>query len=339
MTATTALLALLGLERLAAADPMSTSPEQAYDLGQMPNAQTLGMGGAGDALGVSTAALTLNPANMAMARVYHADAFAAFSPQAQRQTYGLAAVDSVLNSRSIAGGIAGTWSQFDPGSTKRTWTDLRAAIAFPLLGFLSLGATLRWLRVDQATSSGPFGPSYASDGNSNGPVFNNITIDAGASAALGDSFRVGLSGHNLTNPGTALAPTTMSGGLGFCSPECPHLDGRPAEPPVIIVEGDGLLDFTSYASTRGRLMGGGTLLIGNRFEVRGGWRYDTGTKLNSPSLGFGYVDPSWSVELSVRHDLTSDHAMTYGVLQLRYAYDPFGSGGGSQGMDQPDMLQ
>src|SRR5262245_38406198 len=124
--------------RGAAADPMSTSPEQAYDLGQMPNAQTLGMGGAGDALGVSTASLALNPAAMAMARVYHADAFAAFSPQAQRQTYGLAAVDSVLNSRSIAGGIGGTWSQLDSGGAKRTWTDVRAALAFPFLSFLSV---------------------------------------------------------------------------------------------------------------------------------------------------------------------------------------------------------
>jgi hypothetical protein len=320
------------------ADPMSTSPEQAYDEGQMPNAQTLGMGGGGDALGISTAALADNPANMAMARVYHADAFAAFSPQAQRQTYGLAAVDSVLNSRGIAGGLGGTWSQFDPSGMKRTWTDLRVAAAFPLLSFLSLGATLRWLRAEQAVSSGPFGPSYASDGNPSGPVFNSITFDAGASAALGDSFRVGLTGHNLTNPGTALAPLTASTGLGFCSPECPHLDGRPTEPPVIILEGDGLLDFTSYASTRGRVMGGGTLLIGNRIEVRAGWRYDTGTKLNSPSLGVGYVDPSWSVELSVRHDLTSDHAMTYGVLQLRYAYDPF-AGAGGQPTEQPDMLQ
>ena len=324
--------------REAAADPMSTSPEQAYDLGQMPNAQTLGMGGAGDALGVSTAAVADNPANMAMARVYHADAFAAFSPQAQRQTYGLAAVDSVINSKGIAGGIGGTWSQFDPSAVNRKWTDLRAAVAFPILSFLSLGGTLRWLRVDQAVSSGPFGPSYASDGNSSGPAFNGVTFDAGAAAALGDSFRVGVVGHNLTNPGTALAPLTASGGLGFCSPECPHLDGRPAEPPVLILEGDGLLDFTSYASTRGRVMGGGSLLVANRFELRAGWRYDTGTKLNSASLGVGYLDPSWSVELSMRQDITGDHNMTYGILQLRYAYDPYGGGSGQTG-ESPDLLQ
>ena len=71
------------------------------------------MGGALNALGVSTPALSLNPANMAMARVYHIEALAAFSPEAKRQTYGAAVVDSVLNSNGLAGGVLGSWSEMD----------------------------------------------------------------------------------------------------------------------------------------------------------------------------------------------------------------------------------
>ncbi len=97
------------------ADPMSTSPEQAYDLGEMPSARAVAMGGALNALGVSTAALYLNPANMALARVYHIEAFGAFSPESQRQTYGGAIVDSVLNTSRLAGGLGGSWSVMDPG--------------------------------------------------------------------------------------------------------------------------------------------------------------------------------------------------------------------------------
>ncbi len=69
---------------------MSTSPEQAYDQGQIPTARGLAMGDALNALGVSTPAIFMNPANMPLARVYHLEAFGAYSPEAQRQTYGLA---------------------------------------------------------------------------------------------------------------------------------------------------------------------------------------------------------------------------------------------------------
>ena len=75
------------------AGPMSTSPEQAYDMGQIPSARAVGMGDALNAQGGSTTALYLNPANMTLARVYHLEAVGAFSPEAQRQTYGLAVVD------------------------------------------------------------------------------------------------------------------------------------------------------------------------------------------------------------------------------------------------------
>jgi hypothetical protein len=298
--------------RIVLADPMSTSPELAYDMGEIPNVRALAMGGALNALGVSTAALSLNPANMPMARVYHIEAFGAFSPEAKRQTYGLAIVDSILNSGRVAGGLEGTWSQFDPDAMHRTWTDLRGALALPLGDHVALGATGRWLRVEQAVGAGPLGPSPATSGTSNGPIVNLFTFDAGATAALGEAWRIGLVGHNLTNPGTALAPTTAAMGVGYGVRE-------------FAVEGDGLLDFTTYAGVRGRLMLGGELFVAERYAVRAGWRYDTGTGVNTPSLGFGYVDPHWSVELGVRHDAIADHASTFVLVSLRYFYDASGS--------------
>src|ERR1700691_2577507 len=108
------LLTLLIASARAGADPISISPEQAYDLGEVPNPRAVAMGGALNALGVSTTSLFLNPANMPLARVYHLEALAAYSPEAKRQTYGLAIVDSIVNGSHIAGGLGGTWSQFDP---------------------------------------------------------------------------------------------------------------------------------------------------------------------------------------------------------------------------------
>jgi hypothetical protein len=301
---------------------MSTSPEQAYDLGEILSVRAVGMGGALNALGVSTAALSLNPANMPLARVYHFEAFGVFSPEAKRQTYGLAVVDSILNSSRVAGGVEGTWSAMDGDVMHRTWTDLRAGLALPLGDHLSLGATGRWLRVEQAIAAGPFGHSLASGGTNGGPLVNTFTFDAGATASIGDGLRLGVVGHNLTSPGNALAPTTGAAGVGYGTHD-------------FALEVDGLLDFTTYGSVRGRVMAGGELFVAERYAIRAGWRYDTGTHANAPSLGFGYVDPRWSVEIAVRRDLLSDHASTFGMLSLRYFYDATGA---TTPADQADQM-
>jgi hypothetical protein len=303
------------------ADPMSTSAEQGYDLGEIPSARAVGMGGALNALGVSTTALYLNPANMSLARVYHIEGLAAFSPEARRQTYGAAAVDSVLNASHVAGGLGGTWSQLDPDGIRRTWTDLRAGASFPLGDYFSFGATVRWLRVNQGVGVGPFGPSAASDGTPNTAIFDGLTFDAGATASVA-GLRVAVVGHNLTNPSTALAPTTGAVGIGYSIQ-------------TFAIEADGLLDFTTWGSKpRGRLMVGGEAFLADHYALRAGWRYDAGTHINSPSIGVGYIDPRWSVEIGVRRDLIDSHAETFGVVSLRYFYDPTGA---TTPTDEPDV--
>jgi hypothetical protein len=263
------------------------------------------MGDALNALGVSTTALYLNPANMALARVYHIEALGAYSPEGKRQTYGLSIVDSV--SSKLAGGVGGTWSEIDPSGLHRVWSDVRGALALPLGDHLALGATGRWLHVDQGLGEGPFGPSLASGGTPNGPLANLLTFDAGATATIGDSVRIGLVGHNLTNPGP-LAPTTGAAGIGF-------------QTPVFALEADGLLDFTTYSSVQGRVMLGGEAFLADHYAIRAGYRYDTGLKVSTASLGLGYIDTRWSIEIAARRDLVSDHGATLGVLSLRYFYD------------------
>jgi hypothetical protein len=309
-----AVLALALLDASpAVADPMSTSPAQAYDLGEIPNARAVAMGGALDALGVSTSALFLNPANMALARVYHIEALGAFSPESQRQTYGGAIVDSVLNTSRLAGGLGGTWSQTDPSDLHRTWSDVRAGLALPLGDRVALGATVRWLHVDQSVAAGPFGPSFASDGTRDGPIFNSLTVDAGATVSIVDGLRIAVSGDNITNPGTALAPTTGRAGIGYTDS-------------TIAIEADGLLDFTTWGTLQGRVMAGGEVFFLERYALRAGWRYDTGEALHAASLGFAYIDPKWSIEIGVRRDLIGEHGQTFGVIGLRYFYDALGLG-------------
>jgi hypothetical protein len=309
------LMAVTAVTRQAHAQRMSTTPEQAYDQGEVPNARALAMGGALNALGVSTAALFLNPANMSLARVYHLEALAAYSPEAKRQTYGIAAVDSVLNASGLAGGLGATWNEFDPSGMHRVWTDIRSAAGLPLGQYLSFGTTARWLHSNQDTGVGPFGPSLASDGKH--PLEDLVTFDAGLTLNILDGLRIAVVGHNLTDPKTAVAPTTAELGIGFFTP-------------TFAIEADGSLDFTTWNNTRGRLMGGIEYFAADHYALRAGWRYDGGTNINSPSLGLGYIGPSWSIEISGRRDLIAQHAETFGVLSLRYFYDATGSSTQSQ---------
>lgn len=269
------------------------------------------MGGALNALGVSTAALYLNPANLSLARVYHLEALGALIPEAQRESVGVAVVDSVLNTSRLAGGVSLDWSQFDPNGIHRIWTDVRAGLAMPVGDHLAFGATGRWLRANQSVDAGPFGTSLASGGAPAAPLYNGVTFDLGATAVIVDGLQVALVGHNLTNPGTPIAPTTAAAGIGYTTP-------------TFAVEADGLLDFTTWGRTEGRVMGGAEAFVADRYALRAGWRYDTGMAVHSPSLGFGYIDPKWSAEFSIRHDLMSEHSSTLVVLSLRYFYDPTG---------------
>ena len=304
-------LAIVFAAEVASAEPSTTSPEQGYELGEVQSPRAVGMGGALNALGVSTSGLYLNPANMALARVYHFEGGATFAPEARRQSYGGAVVDSVLNRGHLAGGVGANWSTMDADGIHRSWTDVRAGIGYPLGDYFAVGITGRYLRVDQSIGSGPLGQSLPSDGTAGKPLFSQVTFDAGATLSLGQMFRAGFVGHNLTNPGTGLAPTTVAGGLGFFTRD-------------FAIEADGLMDFTTWTKARGRLMAGGEVFIVDRFALRGGYRYDDGMKTHAVSAGVGYIDRRWSAELSGRRDVAGDHPATLFTVSLRYFYDAVG---------------
>ena len=309
--AVTVVAGLFG--RVAAADPASTSPEQGYDLGEIQGARMLAFGGAQAALGTSTTSLFLNPANLPLARVYHFEALAAVSPEAQRQSYGGAVVDS--STSRLAGGVAGTWNLQDPNGINRQWTDIRVGMGYGLGDRFSVGAAGRYLRVSQATGSGPLGPSEASDGLPSSPILNTLTCDIGATLIPIDGFRIGAVGKNLTNPGTGLAPTTVQGGAGYGSE-------------LFSIETDVLGDFTTYSAARARVMFGGELFLGGHVPIRLGYRCDDGTKTQAISAGLGYIESSWSFEVSARHDFVGEHPSTMLVASVRFFYNPEGTGAG-----------
>lgn len=312
--------AALGAETRVHAAPSSTSIEQGYDLGEVQHPRTVGMGGANQVWGGSTSAVFANPANLSLYRVYHLEGLAAFSPEARRQSYGGAVVDS--STSKLAGGFGGTWSQMDPDGIKRQWTDLRLTLAYPLGDRFHLGVTGRYLRATQAVSRGPFGGSPASDGTPNDPLTSQFTFDAGAAIAVTEGLRFAISGRNLTAPGTGLMPTVLAGGLGWSNQ-------------TISIEADSLVDFTTYTKARARAMVGGEVLLADHIPARLGYRFDDGTRTHALSLGAGYVDKRFSIEVAGRRDIVGDNPSTMISVGLRFFVDSIGAGSSGSGEADP----
>lgn len=301
---------------IAGADPSSTSIEQGYELGEIQHPRHIAMAGAIQAWGGSTTALFANPANLPLYRIYHIEALGAFSPEAARQSYGGAIADS--STSRLAGGFGGTWSQMDPDGIRRSWTDLRLTLAYPISDRISVGMTGRYLRVGQGSAAGPFGQSFASDGTRGDPIVNEFTFDAGLSVGITEQIRLGLSGRNLTAAGNSLLPLALAGGLGWSNG-------------TFTVEANTLVDFTTWGSTRGRGMLGGEILLADRFPLRLGYRYDDGMKTHALGLGLGYVERKFSIELGGRRDIVADHPSTLIALGIRLFID---SGATASGNDQ-----
>jgi hypothetical protein len=305
---------VIASSRSARADVSSTTIPQGYELGEIQHPRALAMAGAMQAFGGSTTALFINPANLPLYRVYHLEALASFSPEARRQSYGGAIADS--STSKLAGGFGGTWSQMDPDGIHRNWTDLRLTLAYPFGDRLSVGVTGRYLRVNQAVSTGPLGASLASDGTRGDPIFSQFTFDAGIGVQITEGVRLGVSGRNLTAPGTSLAPVILAGGIGYSNG-------------TVTVEADSLIDFTTFGETRARGMLGAEYLVSDRFPIRAGYRYDAGTQVHGVGLGAGYVDRRFSVEVGGRRDI-GEHPSTMIGVGLRLFIDSGGAGG-------PDM--
>jgi hypothetical protein len=276
----------------AKAAPSELPPEVGYNYGEIESPRSAATGGALRATATGTSALFINPANMALAKLYHLSGIAQIYPEAGKQSYGGAIVDSIISASSVAGGFGGTWTQQDPEGLKRESTDLRFALALPVSDVLFIGAAGRMLSFSQ-NGLGPLGLSPVSGGLPYANILNTFTFDAGVTLRPISQLAIALTGHNLTNPDTALVP--VSGGLGL---------GLITD--VLSVSADAVLESRTFQKNNVRIMGGAEVLVADKFVVRGGYRFDSGLATHAVSGGFGYVDPRFAVDASVRRGVAGE---------------------------------
>ncbi len=307
-------LALVAISPAAHADPSKLPPEVGYNYGATEAPRTAGMAGALRAFSNSTDALFMNPANMASSRVYHLAALAQIWPEASRQTYGAAIVDSIVSTSRLAGGLAASWTGQDPSGVDRSAFDVRFALAFPFSDHFYLGATGRYLSLKQ--NGYPKGlydlaPSLAAGGEHGNAISQGITFDAGATLKPIEELAISIVGSNLTNPGTSFLPLMFGGGIGYGTTD-------------FTVEADGLADFTTYGSTKARAMLGGEYLVGDHVPLRLGYRYDQGAESHAVTGGLGYLDSAYSIDLAVQR-VVSGAAATAIIIGFQYHVESGGS--------------
>jgi opacity protein-like surface antigen len=291
------------------ADPSKLAPEVGYNYNEIETGRVTAKNGADRALGNSVSALFTNPANMATSRVYHAAALVQIWPEASRQSYGVAAVDSVGSSSRIAGGLGATWTRQDPDGVDRTASDLRFALAYPLSDRLFVGAGGRFMWLTE-NGQGPLKPSLASSGLSSDRIVKNFAFDLGLTLKAGEGFSFALVGNNLNGADSGFQPLGLGGGIGFATEK-------------FGLEADMVADLATWNETRVRAMLGAEVMLGEHAVARGGYRYDDGAKSHSGSLGFGYIDKSFSADLGVRRVVVGDIA-TAVVLSFTYHVESTG---------------
>lgn len=297
------------------AEPSTLPPEVGYNFSELELPRTAAMGGALRAFSNSLEALQNNPANLAATRVYHIGGGAQFWTGANRQTYGVSIVDSVVSRSRLAGGVSANWLFQDPDGVDRSGLDARFGLAFPVSDKLQIGASGRYL--DLSEDGYPRGrnvlpPSVASSGLEGESIVKDITFDAGLTVRPAQGLALSLVGQNLTDPGHGFLPLLLGGGIGYGSN-------------LFTIEADLVGDFTTYEQTELRGMGGLEVLAAGQYPIRIGYRYDGGQSSHALSGGLGYAAREFSFDASVRH-VFGDEGLTAFFVGLKYHVESTGLG-------------
>ncbi len=266
-------------------------PEHRVNDYQSPRQAALGTGAL--ASGVSTAALSTNPAGMPMSSLYHIEALTGFSPSAGRWTLGTAIVDSSTSRLAAGVSFRGILSSSDDGFTGY---DGRVALAYPLADAISIGLSGRYLSLT----------ADAQDGEEEGETLaQGFTMDGSLVIQPFEGFRIAGIARNIIDLDSALTPRLLGGGISYQIEE------------VFSVGADVLVDTTTFDEVTILAGGGAEYLAAGRVPIRAGYAYDSGRRIHQFTAGLGYVDQAFGVEASLQQDV-SGASETSILLAARY---------------------
>jgi hypothetical protein len=261
--------------------------------GEPTTPRSLGMADALAASAMSTTALFLNPAGVALGRVFHAEGWYGYTNDLSRHVAGVATTDSTTD---VAGGLGFTYTYTGLEAEQNNQYDLRAALGVQLGELAALGLNLKYVRVDYAEGL------ETSPGN-----LNDFSMDAGAMITY-DRFFVGVAGWNIINLDHPMAPLALQVGGGLML--------GPAR-----FEFDATMDWSTWdeeAELGVRYAAGGEILLADAYVLRAGYRYEDIPDVHGIAAGVGYVNPSVALDFGFQQDLSGARSDTRLGFSLRY---------------------
>jgi hypothetical protein len=171
--------------------------------GELPwlSTRSIGMGGALRGAATGTAALSLNPSGISLARSYVVEGGYQYLRGSDGHVASLAITDST-SGFNIGGGLYYNYATASPsGAGERGRHEAGAALSFPFGDKVSLGGTIRYLRISREMEAVLK------------PKTNGFTFDAGLTVRPVSFIAIGVAGRGLRDLEDPQAPLTLGGGL------------------------------------------------------------------------------------------------------------------------------
>jgi hypothetical protein len=254
------------------------------------NPRALGLSGAMVAGPAGTSGVYINPATISMAPLYHFEGMYQFTARENMHMGGLAVVDSVTT--VVGAGVSFNYSGIEQARTSHQAYDVRLSLSGAVGKMLFLGATGRYLRLEQNIESSKWGPAgKAALPKSGNQQVDGFTFDAGAALKIGDLISLGVTGYNLTNTESVFAPIELASGASVSLIE------------MLLIELDVVTDFTSHDEAGAEIRFGGELFVAGAAAIRGGYMYDIYYNMHGISAGIGYVHSRFALDAGFSQEL------------------------------------
>ena len=258
-------------------------------------ARGMGMGAGARATATGTSALAYNPANIALARVYHIETSFQYVAGLSAFTANSAVVDSVSNRLSAGLSFRGF---FGSDRDYAGW-DSRIALGMALSPQIALGVGMRYVRMNPRRR--------AEDNTPIGEHARGFTLDASATVTPVEWLHIAVLAHNLIDLDSALAPVQVGGSAGVRLADYGFSLGL-----------DFLVDLSTFESPELIAGLGAEYIAGEIVPVRLGYRRDRGRSLHTLTMGLGYTDQKFGIDLSLRTDVKAPDRQTELIFAFRY---------------------
>lgn len=260
---------------------------------RIESARGMALGTGARAAAASTQAQADNPANLVLGGLYHLESFVGYDPTFKRIGWGGSVVDSITGRLAAGASARMLFGDNDAGDNKG-W-EAKVGLGFPIIDMLAVGISGRYSNLRIAdTHAQPDRPPVAGQPVDQEFRLKHFTLDVAATLRPIPGLYIAGLAYNLVDTKSKLAPMTVGGSVAFTTG-------------MLTVGGDALVDLNRHDMFPGpRLtVGGGLEYLASGFvPLRVGYAYDQGRKQSYVTGGLGYVDPRFSLQVSLRQSVT-----------------------------------